>query len=394
MPEASRVAQIQSEMVLAGLDAVVFRLAENVVLATGWYPQFGGATMVVVGRSGDPALLVPDYELDEVSSVWDGDLHGIPSIANEDATPGSVIPRLLRSLAEEHNAVGGLIGFEGSYESIAPPAFHGEPNAVGLPTQVLLKEAFETERLADFTEQLESLKSNKLDRELECIRRTNEVACFGLNAFREHAVPGKTEVEVMAAVEHAILVNGYGYMGARWVRGYCNIRSGSVLASGWQYWPARPRRIERGDVVLLELGTVVDGYWSDHTRTVVAGRATPQLRDAHAAVMHAVQAALDAAKPGACGGDVDAAARAACTSAGFVQFPHHTGHGTGFRYHESRPQIIPHGQDTLSSGQVIVVEPGIYGEELNGGVRHEDDAVITPNGAVPLATTDFPFELD
>ena len=98
---------------------------------------------------------------------------------------------------------------------------------------------------------------------------------------------------------------------------------------------------------MLELGTVADGYWSDHTRTVVAGSASPGLQEAYDAMRAAAPRASRRAKPGATGGDVDAASRAACAAPGFTQFPHHTGHGTGFRYHESRPQLVPGGTDIL-----------------------------------------------
>jgi Xaa-Pro dipeptidase len=389
-----RVEQLQSEMASAGVDALVLRLAENVVLATRWYVQIPGLALVVVGRSGSATLLVPEYEAGEAAGVWPGDIRTFPAIRNDGPAPGAEIERHLRELAAEHDASGGVVGFEGSFESIAPGSIHGEPNAVGLPTQALIKRAFATERLYDFTEPLEALRAVKTAEEVELIRRTNEIAVFGLEAFKEHAVPGKTEVEVMAAVEHAISVRGHGHEGARWVRGFCTIYSGPDLADGWQYWRARTRPIERDDVVMLELGTVADGFWSDHTRTVVAGRASPRLREAYDAVMAASRAGFAAAKPGTTGGDVDRSSREACTAAGCTQFPHHTGHGTGFRYHESRPQLVPGGTDVLSEGNVIITEPGIYGRGLNGGVRHEDNAVVTVSGAVVLATTDYAFELE
>jgi len=106
-----------------------------------------------------------------------------------------------------------------------------------------------------------------------------------------------------------------------------------------------------------------------------------------------VAAGFAAARPGATGDDVDRASREACAAAGFVQFPHHTGHGTGFRYHESRPQLVPGSAHVLSAGNVIITEPGIYSSDLNGGVRHEDNAVVTDAGAVVLATTDYSFDL-
>ena len=391
---SARIDQIQSAMEASGVDAVVLRLAENIVLATRWYVQIPGLAFAVVGRTGGASLLIPEYEAPEAETVWRGDIRTFPAIRNDGPAPGVEIERHLRELASEHGAAGGVVGFEGSFESIAPGSIHGEPNAVATPTQSLLEKAFATERLQDFTEPLEAIRAIKTDEEVELIRRTNEIAVFGLDAFKEHAVPGKTEVEVMAAVEYAISVQGHGHKGARWVRGFCTICSGPALADGWQYWRARTRPIERDDVVMLELGTVADGYWSDHTRTVVAGTGSPKLRAAYDAVRDAARAGFAAAKPGATGGEVDAASRAACAAAGFTQFPHHTGHGTGFRYHESRPGLVPGGADVLAAGNVIITEPGIYGAELNGGVRHEDNAVVTGDGAVVLATTGYSFELD
>jgi len=196
----------------------------------------------------------------------------------------------------------------------------------------------------------------------------------------------------MAAVESAICARGHGHNGARVVRGYATVYSGRDLASGWQYFRSRTRVVEPDDVVMLELGTVADGYWSDHTRTVVAGSATSRQRAAYEAVRAAARAAFAAAVPGATGGTVDAAARASCATAGFTQFPHHTGHGVGFRYHESRPQLVPGGTHVLAENMVIVTEPGIYDVELNGGFRYEDNAVVTATGAVGLATTDYDLD--
>lgn len=393
MSETARVEQIQAAMESEGVDAIVLRLSENVTLATRCYPQIPGLSFVVIGRSGGATLLVPEPEAEEAAEIWSGDLRTFPATRLDRGSTADEIARHLRDLAAEHSASGGTIGYEGSFESIAPASIHGEPNAVALPTQTLIKQTFATEKLMDFTEPLEALRAIKLPEEVELIRRTNEIACFGLEAFKEAALPGKTEVEVMAAVEHAIMVRGHGYKGARWVRGFCTIWSGPDLADGWKYWRARTRTIEKDDVVMLELGTVADGYWSDHTRTVVAGTASPDLRRAYEAVRAAADAGFAAAKPGATGGDVDRASRAACADAGFTQFPHHTGHGTGFRYHETRPQLVPDGTHVLSAGNVIITEPGIYEQSLRGGVRHEDNAVVTEEGAVVLATTHYDFDL-
>src|SRR5581483_9200268 len=98
---------------------------------------------------------------------------------------------------------------------------------------------------------------------------------------------GRAAAEVGAAVETEIVSKGHGYEGTRTVRAAATVLSGPQKANVWQYILPRDRRIEPDEVVMLELGTCADGYWSDHTRTIVAGRATDQQRQALAAVREA-----------------------------------------------------------------------------------------------------------
>jgi Xaa-Pro dipeptidase len=385
-----RVQQLQPQLKSSGVDAAVIRLPENVLFVTGHFVQIAGAGIVVVPAEGEATLLVPEYEAPEAAEVWDGQLQTFPVIRNDRPAAVEVVRERLEALAALH-ANGGTVGYEGSSETLAPPAQAGEANAIALPTQHLIAGAFAAE-LTDVTELLESTKAAKTERELEKLEIANEIAGFGMNAFKEAARPGRTEVEIMAAVESAILVEGHGHRGARVVRAYATICSGPDLQDGWQYFRSRPRRVESGDLVMLELATLADGYWADHTRTVVAGRASSAQRAAYEAVREAASAAFAAAVPGATGGEVDTASRAACANAGFEQFPHHTGHGVGFRLHESRPQLVPGSVHELRESMVIVTEPGVYQAEIDGGVRHEDAAVVRTGGAQLLGGTDYGFD--
>ena len=384
----TRVEQIQQALGETGADAAFLRLPENVMLATGWWVQIGGLGIVLVPREGAATLLIPEYEAHEAPRFWDGDVRTFPAIRFDGPLPATEIPRLLTELSSEHGLAGGAIGFEGSYEATAPAQIDGEPNAVATPTQELIRTVFETERLVDVTAALEPLKAAKTDHDIEKLRVTNEIARFGLDAFKEHSVAGRTEAEIAAAVGAAIVANGHGYEGTRVVRCYPTVWSGPETATGWQYFRSRDRKVKPDDVVMLELGTAADGYWADHTRTVVAGKASERQHEAMAAVFAAQGAAFAAALPGATGDEVDTASRAACQDAGFEQFPHHTGHGVGFRYHESMPWITKGSEQTLGANMTIVTEPGVYEEGL-GGFRWEDNAVVTPDGAVRLVETSY-----
>jgi Xaa-Pro dipeptidase len=384
----TRVEQVQAAMGDLDLDAVFLRLAENVMLTTGWWVQIGGLGIVLVPREGEASLLIPEYEAHEAPNYWSGDVRTFPAIRFDGPLPATEIPRLLGELAAEHGLAGGAIGFEGSYEAAAPAQIDGEPNAVAAPTHALIREVFATERLVDVTSMLEPLKARKTEHDVEKLRVTNEIARFGLDAFKEHAVVGRTEAEIAAAVGAAIVAQGHGYKGTRVVRSYPTVWSGPETAVGWQYFRSRDRKVEQDDVVMLELGTAADGYWADHTRTVVAGTATDRQREAMAAVFAAQEAAFSAARPGATGDDVDSASRSACAAAGFEQFPHHTGHGVGFRYHESLPWLTKGSEQTLEAGMTIVTEPGVYQDGL-GGFRWEDNAVVTEDGALRLVETSY-----
>ncbi|NLT05622.1 MAG: aminopeptidase P family protein [Solirubrobacterales bacterium] len=402
-----RVVQIQQRMAEQQLDAVVLYLAENIVLTSGFYVRIPGLGMIAVPREGQATLMVADYDLDRARRTWEGDLRTFTAVADTTGLEGPLtknlqgllgvgpsVDRFLREFAAEHGARGGRVGFEGSFEQVAPPILV-EPNTVGLPTQEFLRATFETEALVDFTDALEDIRSVKLPHDLEKLAIADEIVRFGMDAFRAAATPGATEAEVRSAIESAICNRGHGYRGVETVRATCCVAAGDhLLSHGWNYPITGSRRIEDGDLVMVEMGTVVDGYWADTTRTLVAGRPGTELqREADAVVRAAIEAALATAVPGATGGEVDAAARGVCVASGLDGvYPHQTGHGTGFRYHEMRPNLVPKGSSVLREGMCLALEPAFYSEALGGGVRHEHNAYVTADGAVPFGSLDFPFD--
>lgn len=145
------------------------------------------------------------------------------------------------------------------------------------------------------------------------------------------------------------------------------------------------RQIQSGELLLLDWGASVGGYASDLTRTLAVGPVDPELVTIHQVVQDANQAARQAVRPGATCGDIDMAAREVITAAGYGDFFfHRTGHGLGLEAHE--PPFISQGNPRpLESGMTFTIEPGIY-LESRGGVRIEDDMVVTEDAGESLST--------
>jgi len=150
--------------------------------------------------------------------------------------------------------------------------------------------------------------------------------------------------------------------------------------------------VKRDQPLLIDWGALYKGYCSDLTRTLIIGRVSPRLRRAYSAVLDAQTAAIEILRPGVLTRQADHVARDVIEKAGFgEQFGHGLGHGIGREIHEL-PTLRKTGEEEeLVPGMIVTVEPGIYlpGE---GGVRIEDDVLITHSGCELLSSLDKTFE--
>ncbi len=153
---------------------------------------------------------------------------------------------------------------------------------------------------------------------------------------------------------------------------------------------AGEREIKTGDMVVFDMGAELDGYCSDCTRTFAVGKPSASAQEVYELVLEAQTKALDAIAAGKTGKEVDAVARELIANAGHGDhFGHGLGHGVGLEVHEA-PRLSQRSEDTLETGEVVTVEPGIY-MPAQFGVRIEDLVVVTGKGHENLSS--LPKEL-
>jgi Xaa-Pro dipeptidase len=233
--------------------------------------------------------------------------------------------------------------------------------------------------IEDCSEALRAMRAVKRTTEVDLLQRAAELTDQVTEAIFSELRAGLTERA--AASRLSALIGETGSEPA----------FGSLVQSGpnsaLPHLPPGDRSLAAGDLVLLDFGARHRGYNADTTRMAVIGEADEQQIRVHRAVLDAHDRAIEAIRPGATCGAVDAAARQSLERAGFGdRFIHRTGHGLGLDAHEG-PNLEPASPTRLEPGNVVTVEPGVYIPGW-GGVRIEDDIVVEEGGARLLTKAD------
>lgn len=341
-----------------GVDALLVTLLPNIRYLTGFT---GSAAMLLVGT--DHALFVTDGRYGEQAGTQLGDA-GCDAEVQVHSTGQRAV--LMETLARWGV---GRLGLEA----------HG----VTWATRDELDEAFGAVELVATRDLVEDLRRIKDSAEVARIAAACAIADDALAAVLGSLADGPTEREVALALEVAMRE-----------RGAEGNSFDPIVASGPNAAKphARPseRRIERNELVVIDFGCVVDGYCSDTTRTVSVGEPDTEARRIWEIVRESQEAGSAAVVAGVEAAAVDAASRDVIVDAGFGGlFTHGTGHGVGLEIHEA-PRVASTSGDTLTTGHVVTVEPGIYRAGV-GGVRIEDTVVVTAEGRDVL--TNAPKEL-
>jgi Xaa-Pro aminopeptidase len=225
---------------------------------------------------------------------------------------------------------------------------------------------------------VETLRAVKDSTELAVIREAAELISDVFHDVVQMIRAGVSELDLAAETEYRIKR-----------RGASGASFESIVASGprsaWAHARPTSKLLKRNELVVLDQGAILRGYCSDMTRTVFVGKASSKVRSLYKAVLEAQQMAKAAIRPGATAGDVDGAARSVLRKSGLARyFTHSTGHGLGLEVHEM-PRLGKGEGTVLQEGMILTVEPGVYIEGL-GGIRIEDDVVVTARGAEDLTT--------
>jgi D-alanyl-D-alanine dipeptidase len=241
-----------------------------------------------------------------------------------------------------------------------------------------LQDRLPKSRYVSMTDALPMLRAVKDADELTRLAGAAEAADAAYYDLLEIEFAGRTETELGAELADLLRTHGHSQVD------FTVVGSGPNGAS--PHHEIGPRVIANGDMVVLDFGGLKDGYGSDTTRTVHVGEPDEEERKVHDIVRAAQQAGFEAVRPGAACQDIDRAARAVITDAGYGEyFIHRTGHGIGLTTHEP-PYLVEGEAQPLVPGMCFSVEPGIY---LPGrfGVRIEDIVTVTEDGGRRLNRT-------
>jgi Xaa-Pro aminopeptidase len=219
----------------------------------------------------------------------------------------------------------------------------------------------------------------RTEEELTKMRQNFALIEVGQAAAKTAVQPGNTELDVWYAIHTAMQEAAQA-----------TLPLGNDCTVGRRMGgPPQTVEILLTDSFIVDLSTIWQGYWSDSCVTYYATDPSPKQAKMHRIVAEALDLAIDLARPGALAREIDQKVRQFITDAGFPDYPHHTGHGIGVLGHDA-PRIVPHSDELLQVGMVIMLEPGIYYPEETG-VRLEH-AVLIQDGPGEILTK-YNFDL-
>ena len=361
----ARLNNLTASMRTSKLDAVILNPGPTLTYLTGVHFHLMERPVVLFVAPGqDPVLVLPELELPKMElfpykvqavaygenpSEWENAFRKAAQALGLDGKRIGVEPRQLRLLEFSHVKAG------------APES-----------------------EFPDASNVLSMLRLKKDKAEVDSMRRAVKIAQDALEATIPFIKIGMTERELSSELVMQLLKNGSDSEFP-----FAPIVSAGPNSANPHASPTE-RKLQAGDLLVVDWGAAYEGYISDLTRTFSVGEVEDEYQRIHKIVQESNAAGRAAGKPGVPCADVDKAAREVIEKSGYGKyFTHRTGHGIGMEGHED-PYMRGDNMQLLEPGMAYTVEPGIYLTGRNG-VRIEDNIVITETGADCLS--DMPREI-
>lgn len=338
----SKVAQIREQFEKHDIDGVMIMSTYN----RRFVSNFTGSSGIVI-ISKDEALFITDFRYTEQAAKEAAEYTVVQHKGPIHEEVAQQVERLgIKRLGFEQDHV--VFGMYKQYE-----------------------QALKTE-IVPLTGVVEKLRLIKTDSEIKILKEAADIADAAFKHILDFIQPGRTELEVSNELE--FFMRNAGAQSSSF-----DIIVASGKRSALPHGVATNKLIEKGDFVTMDYGALHKGYVSDITRTVSVGEPSEQLKEIYQITLDAQLLAMEKIRPGLTGKEADAIARDYITSKGYGEyFGHSLGHGIGLEVHEG-PGLSSRSTVTLLENMVVTVEPGIYLPGI-GGVRIEDDTLLTENG--------------
>lgn len=359
----SRTERAQRMMRDYEFDALLLTTEAQLRYFTGFLTQFWQSPtrpwFLVLPASGKPIAVIPSIGVAGMRETWIDDIRSWPSPRPEDDGI-SLLASTIGELPRRFGCLGLTLGQEGRLR-------------MPLLDYQYLREALPGIDMVDCAKPLLKLFSVKSSAEIDKIRHVCELVSDSFDALPGFAASGQSEREILRAMRIDLLRRGADHtpyiVCASGPDGYGDIIMGP-----------RDRRLDDGDILIVDTGTVYDGYFSDFDRNFAFGQASETARRVYETVYRSTDAGLEAARPGATTTDVWRAMWAVLEAGGATSNDvGRMGHGLGAQLTEW-PSMTASDHTPLEPGMVITLEPGMnYGDGKL--MVHEENIVITDSGA-------------
>lgn len=358
----SKVQEIQNYLQKNQIDTAFVTTPDNVFYVSGFKSNPHERLLgVMIFKEAEPFLICPQMEIPDAKAAgWSYEVIGHQDTDNAmDILAQAIIAR-----------------------NVNPLTFAIEKAQLIVERLEALQQSFPQATFVRLDEKINAMRVIKDEDELNKLRKAAQLADYAIEVGCKEIAEGKTEMEILTAIESAIQEKG------------CKMSFETMVLSGPKsaspHGKPGARKVEKGDMILFDLGVIYDGYCSDITRTVAFGEPSEAQKAIYNAVLAANSNAIAAVKPGVRAMDLDKIARDTITNAGYGEyFTHRLGHGLGISVHEF-PSVTGANDMVMEEGMVFTIEPGVYKSDVTG-VRIEDDVVVTKDGVEVL--TKFPKDL-